>query len=202
MKKNSSSAKARVREIEPFNKRRVNLGGFKSDLTPQDWERLRRPTRGPIVFPPPFFHTIDTLTPAKIAGKGRTNTTLFAPTIVQTDANTPSANFDSAVTGKVPIIQINFEPGAYGITSVADYAITFSIEVFGSGTFEVKGFAGFGTVVNARATTLSNRTSATLLFQKVGPRDQTLAILQQDSGPPWRWFSTRISFPPIVLQPA
>lgn len=201
MKKTSSSARNKVREAEPFDKRRVNLGSFKSDIKPRDWERLGSQQFGPVVFPPLFFNTIDTLSPTKTVGKGRTNTTIIAPTIVQTDAATPMATFDRTVIKfRNPIIQIHFEPGAYGITSVSDYVITFFIQVFGQGTFNLQGFASTGTVVNAGAKTLRNQTSVSLIFQNLQPTQQTFAFLEQTAGPFWNWFSTRISFPPIIIQ--
>jgi hypothetical protein len=200
MKKAPSSARTNVKEIEPFDKRDVSLTRFKPDISPGDWKELVRPSTTGIIIPP-FLRPIDTLSPAKTVGLGRTNVTIIVPTIVQVDAARPFAAFDrQAIRLRNPVIQIHFEPEFYGITSTSDYVIEFVIEVFGQGTFNLQG--GGGTVVNPGSKVVSGQAVVTLRFRNVDPAQETFAFLEQTAGARWNWFATRISFPPLVLEPA
>jgi hypothetical protein len=80
----------KVTEPEPFDKRIVDFKKFKTDLTVKDYRKLFGP-KGGVIFP---FFSIETLSPTKTIGKGRTNLTIIRPTIVQTDATVPAATFD------------------------------------------------------------------------------------------------------------
>jgi hypothetical protein len=197
--KKSSLKTTKIPEAEPFDKRTVDFSKFKPDLSPKDLQTLFGPAGKIIVFPP-FFFPIDTLSPTKTIGRGRTNLTIIASTIVQTDATTPAASFDRTATPtRNPTIQMHFEPSAYGITSVATYFMQFTIEVFGQGTFNLAGYAGAGTIANGGNKVLSGKTAITLVMQNVPPYQQTYGYLEQLSGAPWNWYSTLVRFPPLVI---
>ena len=92
MKKTSSKAASNnVRELEPFDKRSIDLAKIKSDLSVKDFKELFGPVGSIFTFP---FLPIETLSCTKTIGRGRTNLTIIVPTIVQTDATTPRASFD------------------------------------------------------------------------------------------------------------
>jgi hypothetical protein len=132
-KASSKGSSNKARQLEPFDKRSINLAKFKPDLTAKDFKALFPPVGGIITFP---FFPIETLTCTKTIGLGRTNLTIIVPTIVQIDQATPRASFDRRATpSRNPIIQMHFEPSAYGITSVATYIMEFTIQAFGQSTF-------------------------------------------------------------------
>jgi hypothetical protein len=197
MKKNSSKAGKKAPELEAFDKRTVNLARFKPDLSEKDFKNLLTPIGGVIIFP---FQPIETLSCTKTIGRGRTNLTIIVPTIVQVDATVPRASFDRRATpSRNPVIQMHFEPGAYGITSVATYIMEFSIETFGQSTFNLNGFAGSGTLVNTGTKVLNGQVRVSLIMQNVPPSQQTFGFLEQTAGGAWNWFSIQVRFPPIVI---
>ena len=194
----SKAASGKAPQLEPFDKRSINLAKFKPDLTPKDLKALLfEPPGGLVTFP---FFPIETLTCTKTIGFGRTNLTIIRPTIVQIDQATPRASFDRRVTGsRNPVIQMHFEPSAYGITSVATYIMEFTIQAFGQSTFNLSGFAGPGTILNAGAKVLNGQVRVSLVMQNVPPSQQTFGFLEQTAGVAWDWFSTQVRFPPIVI---
>ena len=122
---------------------------------------------------------IDTLSPTKSVGLGRTNLTLNTPTIVQTDATTPYATFGNGS------VQMHFEPSAYGITTVASYIMEFIIQTMGSATFSLEGYVGSGNLPNAGTQVLNGSVTVQLVMQNVPPTMQTYGFLQQTSGASW-----------------
>jgi hypothetical protein len=197
MKKVSSkTASNKVRELEPFDKRSIDLTKFKPDLSARDLKKLLGPAGGIVVFP---FLPIETLSATKTIGRGRTNLTIIVPTIVQIDAATPSATFNKQSQTRNPVIQMHFEPSAYGITSVGTYIMEFTIQVFGQSTFNLSGFAGSGTVLNAGTKVLNGQARVSLVFQNVPASQQTFGFLEQTAGGAWNWFSTQVRFPDIVI---
>ena len=197
MKKVSSkTASNKVRELEPFDKRSIDLTKFKPDLSAKDLKKLLGPAGGIVVFP---FLPIETLSATKTIGRGRTNLTIIVPTIVQIDAAMPSATFNKQSQSRNPVIQMHFEPSAYGITSVGTYIMEFTIQVFGQSTFNLSGFAGSGTVLNAGTKVLNGQARVSLVFQNVPAAQQTFGFLEQTAGGAWNWFSTQVRFPDIVI---
>ena len=197
MKKVSSkTASNKARELEPFDKRSIDLTKFKPDLSARDLKKLLGPAGGIVVFP---FLPIETLSATKTIGRGRTNLTIIVPTIVQIDAATPSATFNKQSQTRNPVIQMHFEPSAYGITSVGTYIMEFTIQVFGQSTFNLSGFAGSGTVLNAGTKMLNGQARVSLVFQNVPASQQTFGFLEQTAGGAWNWFSTQVRFPDIVI---
>jgi hypothetical protein len=193
--KNASSKAAtkKVREIEPFDKRKINLTKFKPDLSPRDLKELLGP-RGIVTFP---FLAIETLSATKTIGRGRTNLTIIVPTIVQIDAAVPSASFNKQSQSRNPVIQMHFEPSAYGITSVGTYIMEFAIQAFGQSTFNLSG--GPVPVLNGGTKVLNGQTRVSLVFQNLAPAQQVFGFLEQTAGGAWNWFSAQVRFPDIVI---
>ncbi|HTJ37946.1 MAG TPA: hypothetical protein VL738_32330, partial [Dactylosporangium sp.] len=70
----------------------IDPSTFVKTLSPSDVVTRIRP--GDIHWGPPFFFPIDTISPTHTVGKGRTNLTLIASDIMQTDTTgTPYASF-------------------------------------------------------------------------------------------------------------
>ncbi|QNE46638.1 hypothetical protein F1C58_06765 [Glaciihabitans sp. INWT7] len=149
-----------------------------------------------------WFRTIDTLSPTKTIGLGRTNTTLIMPTIVQTDAATPYAGFERALTpSRNPTAQVHFEPGAYGATSPATYVISFAVETSGPVTFTVQGLSFLPGVSGLGTRVVNGTQSISIVYSNLPATQPVYAYIEQTAGGRWNWYSTRISYPPIVLQP-
>lgn len=198
--KRSASAQTRrsVREVEPFDPRAVSLTKFKPDVAPKEWRELLAPRPGIVL--PPFLHPIEVLSVAKTVGRGRTNITVIVPTIVQADSTTPRATFDrQMIPARNPVIQIHFEPAAYGFTTLGTYIVAFAIEVFGQGTFRVEGNAGTGAVLNGGTKTLSGQAFVSVVLKDMPAAHPAFVFVEQTAGARWNWFSTRISVPPPVL---
>jgi hypothetical protein len=197
MKRRSSKPAGKVVEPVPYDRRVTNFSKFKPDLTIKDFQKLLKPFGGIVVFP---FAPIETLSCTKTIGKGRTNLTIIVPTIVQIDAASPRASFDRRSTpSRNPIIQMHFEPIAYGITAPATYVMEFTIEAFGVSTFNLDGFAGSATIVNKGSKTLNGPSKVSLIMQNVPPTQQTFGFLEQKTGGAWDWLSAQVRFPPLVL---
>lgn len=193
MTKPISGLTGKVVEPPPFDDNKIDDSKFKPELSALDIVRLTKPAGGVIVFP---FGPIDTLSPVKPVGKGRTNTTLISSTIVQTDAVTPYAAF-----GAGGVVSIHFEPVTYGITTTATYVVEFDVQTFGSTTLNLSAYAGAGTVSNGGNKTVNGQTTLQLVMHSVPNTQQTWAAVQQIAGGSWQWFRTRIKFPDIVINP-
>jgi hypothetical protein len=197
VKKQSSQIKSKkVSEIEPYGKQHVDFSKFKADLSALEINKLLGPAGRIVVFP---FFPIETLKPTKTIGLGRTNLTIIAPTIVQIDAATPFAGFDKNAQHRNPTIQMHFQPSGYGITSVATYVMTFTIQAFGQSTFNLAGNAGSGTIQNAGTKILNGLVGVSIIMQNVPPTQETFAFLEQTAGGTWNWLSTSVRFPDIVI---
>src|SRR5262250_3933525 len=181
-------------EPEPFDKRNVDFTKFKTDLTVKDYRKLVGP-KGGVIFP---FFSIEILSPIKTIGKGRTNLTI-RPTIVQIDATVPVATFDRRESpSRNPAIQMHFEPIAYSITSVNTYIMEFVIQAFGQSTFNLVG--GPAPTTNGGTKVLNGSQRVSLIFPNLAPTQQVFGFMEQTAGVAWSWFSTSVSFPPIVVQ--
>lgn len=196
MKTASSRGTKKGREAEPFSKRKVDLTKFKPDIPFSKWKEIFNPAR--IDLPTIFFFPIETLTPTKTIGLGRTNLTMIMATIVQTDAATAFANFDRRATpSREPVIQMHFRPSAYGIMSTSTYIMSFVLETTGPVTFQAGG--NFNLLSNPGAKTVSGKTTVSLVFKNVPPATDLFGFLQQTGGGAWTWFSTRVTFPPLLI---
>jgi hypothetical protein len=194
MTKPISGLTGKALDPRPFDDNKIDDSKFKPELTALDIIKLTVKDVGNVVVFP--FGPIDTLSPVKPTGKGRTNTTLISPTIVQTDAATPYAAF-----GAGGVVSVHFEPVAYGITAAATYVVEFDVLTFGSTTLSLSAYAGAGTVSNGGNKTINGQTTLQLVMHGVPNTQQTWAAVQQISGGSWQWFRTRIKYPDIVINP-
>jgi hypothetical protein len=195
MAKIASGGGRKVAEIEPFDDRKIELTDAKPELSTKDVQDLIRPGRF-------FFPAIETLTPTKTVGRGRTNLTLIAPTVFQTDATVPRATFDVRAQARKPGTQMHFQPSGYGITSVATYLMDFTVETFGQSTFNLQGGPFTVAILNAGTKTLNGLSGATLIFKDLPPSSEVYGFLEQTSGAVWNWFSISVRFPDVVIAPA
>ena len=117
---------------DAYDDRIIGTGDFEPDVSVEDWVAKYR--LGDLVGGPIFWTAIETLTPTRTIGKGRTGLTLIRPTILQTDAATPYAGFDRRESpNRNPAVSVHFNPGAYGATGPGTYVFTFAVEAFGYG---------------------------------------------------------------------
>jgi hypothetical protein len=197
----SKPDKTPIHEIDRFNSSRVLIAGFKPQLNPEELRQLIV-GGGLKVNLPTAFQPIETLNLVRTRGLGRTNLTLVQVNTFQVDATTPRASFSSPVSGqRKPVVQMHFEPGAYGVTAVGSYFMEFAIDfqtASGSGSFTLGG-GGPGTLANPGTVHLEGSRRITLVFNNVPPTAQIFGFIQQESGDPWEWFSVSASFPPPVL---
>jgi hypothetical protein len=73
----------KAKEPFPFDDNKIDFSTFKTEFSATEISKLIWPGGGIYTFP---FGPIDTLSPIKTIGKGRTNLTLISPTILQIDA--------------------------------------------------------------------------------------------------------------------
>jgi hypothetical protein len=201
-----TSRKTRPAGGEPvvgYDTRNFDPTKFRPDLSPNDWLEMFKPARR--VPSAVFFQPIETLTPTKTVGKGRTNLTIIMSTIVQTDVLPPilpHASFNRQATpSRNPVIQMHFEPAAYGITTVGSYFMAFTIAVSKASTFELNGNFGVNLSGAGTKNLAPGQHIVTLVFKDVAPAMHLFGFLEQTSGGAWTWFSTRVSLPPLVISP-
>jgi hypothetical protein len=190
MKKPSSKARGKGARVVLFEDNKVDFAKFKTELSAVDIAKLTWTGVGIKVWP---LHSIELLSPIKTVGRGRTNLTLGTPNIVQTDATTPYADFGRG------FVSVHFEPIAYGITSVATYVVTFNIQTSGSATFSLY---GFGDTPNAGTYSFNGSWTVQLILRNLQPGQQTYAALEQISGASWKWYSSAIKFPDLIVTQA
>ena len=187
-------ASGKAKEPFPFDDNKIDFSKFKTEFSATEIAKLIWPGGGGGIYTFPFG-PIDALSPIKTVGKGRTNLTLNSPTIFQTDATTPYATFGAG------IVQMHFEPIAYGITYAASYIMEFNVQTFGSATVDLEGEVGSGSLPNTGTKVINGSMTVQLVMQNVPPSQQTYGYLSQTSGASWNWYSTIIRFPPLVIEP-
>jgi hypothetical protein len=199
----TTDSRPETRELEhtAFDKTSADVMSFPDTLDLRDIARRYDPSDR---FIPShvWFRTIELLSPTKTIGLGRTNTTLIMPTIVQTDAATPYAGFDRSVTpSRNPVAQAHFEPSAYGNTTPATYVISFAVETSGPVTFNVQGMSFLPGVSGLGSRVVNGTASISVVYSNLAASQPVYAYIEQTAGAHWNWYSTRISYPPLVLQP-
>ena len=196
MKKPSAKARGKFVRPKPFKKsNKVDFSKFKAVPSASDIAKLAWAARPNVWQQPP----IEVLSPDKTAGRGNTNVYLG------TVAFFSSSSIAEAVFKVAPTqgyVSVQFEPRAYGITSVATYVITFNIFVpVGNATFTLD---GDGDIPNRGEYTLNDRRTVQAILRNASPSG-TYAFLQVK--PPgiwetWYWYSSVIKFAdPIVTDP-
>ena len=150
----------------------------------------------------PWFRPIETISPTHTVGKGRTNLTLIASDIMQTDTTgTPYASFTYRPTPSGgPGVSVHFSPGDYGATAAGDYLITFVITANGNVSQNVGAYAGAGSTTGTGARTVNGNVAVVVGLKNVPPTQQTYASIQQTGGSTWQWYRTAIEYPPLIIQ--
>jgi hypothetical protein len=202
MKKPSPKARGKALRPKPFEDNKVDFSKFKMEPSASDIAKLAA-AGGTKVWP---VHPIEVLSPAKTVGLGRTTLSLSKVNGFTTNATTPFAEFrDDPPFGGSFYIWLQFEPSAYGITSVATYVITFNLEASGNAAFEV---FGLGVTVSS-AYLFSGSRTLQVVFPDWPPSIPTwpptpapFAVLRQRArGVTWKWYSSVIKFPDTIVVP-
>ncbi|WP_431277664.1 hypothetical protein [Leifsonia poae] len=157
------------------------------------------------IFHFPWFTPIETISPTHTVGKGRTNLTVIAPDILQTDTTgTPFASFNfRQVPSGGPGVSVHFQPSAYGITGTASYVISFLLSVSGPTNLSISGSVIGGTVSGAGTKTVNGNVAMSVVLNNVmASQVVNAAVQQREPGGSWSWFSTSIEYPPLILQVA
>jgi hypothetical protein len=198
--RSSKPASPRFKPL-PQENRKLDITRFKVDITTAEFVEAFKPGRGALA--PVFFQPIVTLSPTHTIGQGRTNVTIIEPTIVQVDTSppfVPYAGFDRRVSPhRNPTIQIHFQASGYGITTPGTYIITFAIEAFGAATFNVAVNGTLGGVTGTGPKTVNGQQFVTLLVKNLPPAYELYAFLEQTGGGAWNWYSTRVTYPPLLI---
>jgi hypothetical protein len=158
-----------------------------------------------VIHLPWWLQPIEVISPTHTVGKGRTNLTLIAPEIMQTDTTgTPFASFNfRQVPSGGPGVSVHFTPSAYGITTTANYVMSFLRSVSGPTKLSISGSVIGGTVTGAGTKTVNGNVAMTVVLNNVQASQVVNAAVQQrEPGQSWSWFSTSIEHPPLILQVA
>jgi hypothetical protein len=186
--------------LAPPENLKIDLTKFKPDLTPDDLKNAFTPVKlaNFSVF---TFPTIETISPTKTIGRGRTNLTLVRPVILQTDASPAFASFDAALgtQQQPPTVSVHFEANMYGLTGNLTFIMSFSLEAFGTTTVNVGAFAGSGTATGIGARTVTGKQIVSIVFNNVPASQQVFGHVAQTGGAVWRWFQTRMSYLPLLV---
>ncbi|MGO4536701.1 hypothetical protein [Leifsonia sp. 2MCAF36] len=195
----SSDSPAGERAEEPESGIQIDPATFERTLSLTDIAH-RIPVQDVIIFP--WYRLIETISPTHTVGKGRTNLTLIAPDIMQTDTTgTPYASFTNRPTPSGgPGVSVHFTPGDYGATAPADYIVTFVITANGSVNLNVGGYAGGTAPTGTGARTVNGNVAVVVGLRSVPPNQVTYASIQQTGGSSWQWYRTEIEYPPLILQ--
>ena len=158
-----------------------------------------------VIHLPWWLQPIEIISPTHTVGKGRTNLTVIAPDILQTDTTgTPFAAFNfRQVPSGGPGVSVHFLPSAYGITATANYVMTFLLSVSGPTKLTSAGSVIGGSVTGAGTKTVNGNVAMSVLLNNVQASQVVNAsVTQREPGGSWSWFSTSIEHPPLILQVA
>lgn len=146
-----------------------------------------------------FSRTVDTLSPVRPVGSGRTNVTIIAPTIVQTDATVPFAGFELVAGRRAGAVAMHVEPAAYGLNAPDRFNLAFAVSTEGGPcTFSWQG--GFDANQATGSATVNGQGWVTVSLGMSSPGATGLANITQVSGARWQWHRLVISRP-IVFTP-
>jgi hypothetical protein len=176
----------------------IDLSTFEKTLSIKD---LATEIRVSDVIHFPWFLPIDTISPTHTVGKGRTNLTLIAPDIMQTDTTgTPYASFSNRQTPSGgPGVSVHFQPSGYGITNAGDYIVSFAIATTGPVTLNVDAFSLVGSPTGTGSKTVNGNVSVAVVLHGLPPTQITYVSIQQTAGAAWSWYSTSFEHPPLVI---
>ncbi|MFO1459771.1 MAG: hypothetical protein U1G08_10195 [Verrucomicrobiota bacterium] len=197
-KKSSPTLRPRpIKELEPAGTKYTSPDRFRADLKPGSILELLGGGLQEFAFPP-----VEILSPVRTLGKGRTNLTLIESTIVQVDTTPPApafASFDKSKSERNPVVQIHFDPAAYGFTAPQTFIVEFTLSVVGTASFNVAGGPIGLDIVGAGARSLSGNVRVSIVFRRLSPGQNVFAFLEQKSGGSWTWLQTQVRIPPLVL---
>ncbi|MFT4136229.1 hypothetical protein [Microbacterium sp.] len=146
-----------------------------------------------------FGRTVDTLSPVHPVGAGRTNVTIIAPTIVQTDTTLPFAAFQLVAGQRAGAVAMHVEPAAYGLTASEQYDLAFAVRTEeGPCTFSWQ--AGFDANQLTGSATVDGQGWVSMSLGTFSPGATGVANITQTGGGRWQWHRLVISRP-IVLTP-
>lgn len=194
------SAKIRIRpaqEIEPAGTKYIPPDRFRADLKPGSILELLGGGLQEFSFGP-----VETLSPVRTLGKGRTNLTLIESTLVQVDTTPPAppfANFDKSKSQRNPVVQVHFDPAAYGFTAPQTFIMEFTLSVVGTASFNLAGGPIGLDIVGTGARNLSGNVRVSIVFRRLSPGQNVFCFVEQTSGGSWTWLQTQIKLPPLVL---
>lgn len=198
-KKSSPTLRPRpIKELEPAGTKYTSPDRFRADLKPGSILDLLGGSLVEFSFAP-----VETLSPGRTLGKGRTNLTLIESTIVQVDTTAPAppfANFDKTKSERNPAIQMHFDPAAYGFTSPQTFIMEFTLSVVGTASFNL-GAGPFGLNITGIGTrNLSGNVRVSIVFHRLPPGQKVFGFVEQTSGGSWTWFQTQVKLPPLILE--
>jgi hypothetical protein len=200
MKKPSAKARGKVERPKPFEKsKKVDFSKFKAVPSASDIAKLAWAGAGAKLWPvsPP----IQVLSPAKTVGLGRTYLELqihgFAD--FRGFGFFPYVHWEADGQSGGSAVVVYFEPGAYGITSVANYVTTFNIHLVTKATFSL-----WGTGMNVADTIALQPGYWTLqvLLRNISPANSFYTrtyLAQETPRARWTWYSSVIKFPDIIV---
>jgi hypothetical protein len=199
-KSSSRTKKAPAEKLAAHETLNIDLTKFKPDLTGDALKDALTPVKLAnlhlVIFP-----TIETISPTKTIGLGRTNLTLVRPEVLQTDATPAYAVFDHALgtPQQPPTVSVHFEPKMYGLTGNVTFVMAFSLEAFGATNVNLGAFAGAGTTTGVGPRTVNGKQVVSIVFHNVPATQQVWGSVSQTGGARWRWFQTRISYLPVLI---
>lgn len=172
--------------------RKVDFSAFANDITPS---ASSHPGVGGAALNSP----IETLSITHLVGRGRTNTTIVRPTIVQTDAASPYATLDmTKVLDGQPGVGVHFEPDAYGIAETRDYVVSFYLDCSTECLFDVTQYGAYNpSGIGNRP--ITGRQVLTVALDVVPSAAQCTVSVTQIAGTAWNWYQTVIGPPPITV---
>ena len=201
MAKTSARGKApRTDRLAPPENLNIDLTTFKPDLSSNDLKNLLTPVKlanvGLFIFP-----TIETISPVKTVGLGRTNLTLVRPEVFQTDSIPPFVSFDPAIGSaqQRPTVSVHLEPGKYGLAGNTTFVMSFSVEAFGNVTFTVGSNVTGGNSNGLGSRTVNGKQVLSIVFNNTALTPQIFGHIAQTGGGRWQWFQTRISYLPLLI---
>jgi hypothetical protein len=115
-------------------------------------------------------------------------------------ATTPYVYFsDDYTAAHLAHVYVSFDPSAYGITSVANYVITFNIYLYTNAMFSLEGTGHpLGNFVSLQPGWWSLRVPLPNISLSSYPYAQ---LMQRTNRAKWRWYSSAIKYPDIFLEP-
>src|SRR5262245_30404015 len=188
-------ARGKPARPKPFENNKVDFSKFKTHPPASDIAKLALPA-GKVWPQPPQVPS-----PTKTVGLGVTKLNLgYGAGDFVTRATTPYVHFsDSYNAAHLANVDVRFDPSAYGITSVANYVITFNIYLYKNAVFTLQG-TGYPFPTLNWSSLQPGWWSLQVPLQDISPSSYPYAVLMQRTlRAKWTWFFSAIKYPDIVL---